>query len=75
MRLAQLGSLFLTRPGLRHHVPTTDELRDRAEAVYELVLSGELEIMVNLQLPVSEASEAHRQLEGRATTGKVVLTP
>lgn len=75
MRLVQLGSLFLTRPGFRHYVFTTRELRQRAEAVYGLVLSGDLEVLVNMRLPMSEAAEAHRQLEGRATTGKVVLIP
>lgn len=75
MRLAQLGSLFLTRPGLRHYVASASELRQRAEVVFQMVSSGDLEILVNLRLPRSEAAEAHRRLEGRATTGKVLLIP
>jgi NADPH:quinone reductase len=75
MKLAQLGSLYLTRPGFRNYVATTSELRRRAQAVFELVLNGELEVLVNLKLPVSDAAEAHRRLEARATTGKVLLIP
>jgi NADPH2:quinone reductase len=75
LKLSQLGSLFLTRPGLAHHVPTTDELRRRAAAVYDLVASGRLEVAIGLELPLAEAAEAHRRLEARKTTGKVLLIP
>jgi NADPH2:quinone reductase len=75
LRLSQLGSLFLTRPGLVHHVPTTEELRRRGAAVYDLVASGKLEVAIGLRLPLAEAAEAHRRLEARQTTGKVLLIP
>jgi NADPH2:quinone reductase len=75
LRLNQLGSLFLTRPGLVHHISTTAELRRRAEAVYRLVEAGQLDVLIGLRLPLAEAAEAHRRLEGRQTTGKVLLEP
>lgn len=74
LRLSALGSLFLTRPGLVHHVPTTEELRRRAADVFGLITTGELEVRVGLRLPTREAAQAHRRLEARETTGKVLLT-
>jgi NADPH:quinone reductase len=73
--LAQKGSLFLTRPSLAQYSATRDELLWRAEDVLGWVASGELKLRVEKTFPLSEAAEAHRQLEGRATTGKVLLIP
>lgn len=75
LRLSALGSLFLTRPGLGHHVPTAEELRRRAAAVFGLITAGDLEVRVGLRLPIKEAANAHRKLEARETTGKVLLVP
>ncbi|HSL26540.1 MAG TPA: quinone oxidoreductase [Acidimicrobiia bacterium] len=75
LRLNQLGSIFLTRPGLVHHIASTEELRQRAEAVYSLITDGDLDVLIGLRLPLAEAAEAHRRLEARQTTGKVLLEP
>ena len=69
------GSLFLTRPGLGDYTATREELEKRAGDVLGWVSSGELKLRVDYVFPLSEAPEAHRQLEGRATTGKVLLIP
>ena len=65
------GSKFLTRPSLGDYTSTREELLYRANEVIEWVSSGELRIRVGLTLKLSEAAEAHRQLEGRETTGKI----
>jgi len=69
------GSLFLTRPTLGDYTATRPELLQRAEECLAWVQSGEIKLNVSLNLPLSEASEAHRRLEGRETTGKILLTP
>ena len=69
------GSLFLTRPGLGDYTATREELLHRANEVLGWVRSNELKLHVGLTLPLSEAVEAHRQLEGRQSTGKILLTP
>ncbi len=69
------GSLFLTRPSLGDYTATRDELLQRAQEVLGWVQAGELKLHIGLSLPLAEASEAHRQLEGRETVGKVLLTP
>ena len=74
-RSLQNGSLYLTRPGLGDYTTTRDELLGRAEEVLKWVQSGELKLHIGLTLPLSEAVEAHRQLEGRETVGKILLTP
>lgn len=73
--LAQKGSLFLTRPSLAHYVLTREELLWRAGEVFEWIAAGELKLRIGNRFPLAEAAEAHRQLEGRATTGKVLLIP
>lgn len=75
LRLSQLGSLFLTRPTLADHVRTTQELRERAAAVLGRVAAGELDVRIGTRLPLAQAAQAHRLLEGRKTTGKVLLLP
>ena len=69
------GSKFLTRPGLGDYTVTRQELEQRAGAVLGWVKSGELKLRIEHVMALSEASEAHRQLESRLTTGKVVLIP
>ncbi len=73
--LNQKGSLFLTRPSLFHHVATREELLQRAGEVLGWIKAGRLKLRVDLTLPLAQAAEAHRQLEGRQTTGKVLLIP
>jgi len=72
-RLNAAGSLFLTRPTLGHHVVTTAELRERAAEVFDLAASGRLNARIGATYPLAEAAEAQRALEGRGTTGKVLL--
>lgn len=69
------GSLALIRPTLADFTSTREELLRRANEVLGWVSTGELELNISLNLPLSGAQEAHRQLEGRLTTGKVLLTP
>lgn len=75
LRLSQLGSLTLTRPTLAHFVVTTQELRARAGEVLQLVADGTLTVRIGTQLPLEQARQAHELLEGRRTTGKVLLLP
>jgi NADPH2:quinone reductase len=69
------GSLFLTRPSLGDYAATREELLQRAEAVLDWVSTGQLKLHIGLTLPLAQAQEAHRQLESRLTTGKILLTP
>ena len=69
------GSLYLTRPGLGDYTSTRAELEKRSGDVLRWVQSGELKLRVEHTFPLAEAAEAHRQLEGRATTGKILLIP
>jgi NADPH2:quinone reductase len=73
--LAQKGSLFLTRPTLANYTATREELLWRAGEVFGWIGAGELKLRIGKTFPLAEATEAHRQLEGRATTGKVLLLP
>lgn len=69
------GSLFVTRPSLGHYCATRDELLWRAGDVLRWVASGELKVRIDRTYPLSEAAQAHRDLEGRGTTGKLLLFP
>jgi len=73
--LNQRGSLFLTRPSLGHHTVTREELLARAGDVLGWVADHRLRLHIGLELPLAQAAEAHRRLEARATTGKVLLIP
>jgi NADPH2:quinone reductase len=71
--LARKGSLFLTRPILAWYTATPEELRQRADDVFAWVGTGQLTVRVGAEFPLEQAAEAHRALEGRRTTGKVLL--
>ena len=71
--LNQKGSLFLTRPTLGHYVATRDELMWRAGELFAWIAAGELDVRIGAEFPLAAAAEAHRALEGRRTTGKVLL--
>ncbi len=73
--LSQKGSLFLTRPTMAHYLQTRDELLSRCDDLFSWIKSGELVVRVGHEYPLSEAADAHRALEGRQTTGKVLLLP
>jgi NADPH2:quinone reductase len=74
-RLNQGGSLFVTRPSLAHYTQDRAELELRAGAVLGAIAAGRLGVRVGARFPLAEAAAAHRALEGRATTGKVLLLP
>lgn len=69
------GSLFVTRPSLAHYILDRSELLDRSNDILGWAERGELEITIDRKLPLSEAPEAHRLLEGRKTSGKLLLSP
>ena len=73
--LAGKGSLYVTRPTLGHYVATREELLRRAGDVLGWVQAGELTLRIEHTFPLARAAEAHRALEGRRTTGKVLLIP
>jgi NADPH2:quinone reductase len=74
-RLNAGGSLVVTRPSLAHFTATREELEHRAGAVLGAVAEGWLDVRIGARFPLAEAAAAHRALEGRATTGKVLLVP
>jgi NADPH:quinone reductase len=73
--LNQKGSLFLTRPSLGHYIATREELSQRAGEVLGWIRDGKLKLRTEIEFPLKDAAEAHRALEGRKTTGKVLLIP
>jgi NADPH2:quinone reductase len=74
-RLNAGGSLLVTRPSLAHFVATREELLMRAGVVLGAVAQGRLHVRIGARFPLTDATAAHRALEGRATTGKVLLLP
>jgi NADPH2:quinone reductase len=73
--LSQKGSLFLTRPTLFHYIADRVSLERRSADVLNGVAMGELRVRIGATFPLADAAEAHRALEGRKTTGKVLLLP
>jgi NADPH2:quinone reductase len=73
--LAAKGSLFLTRPSLAHYATTREELLERSGQIFAWIASGRLRLRIEKTFPLTEAAEAHRQLSGRQTTGKLLLIP
>ena len=73
--LNQKGSLFLTRPTLGHYIATREELLQRAGDVLTAVAQGRLDVRVGGRYPLEEAGRAHDDLEGRRTTGKLLVVP
>ncbi len=69
------GSLFLTRPSLAHYAATREELLWRAGDVLGWVASGKLKLVIDRIYPLAQAAQAHRDLESRATAGKLLLVP
>jgi len=74
-RLNSGGSLFLTRPSLAHYTLTREELLARAGAVLDWILSGQLDVRIGGRYPLAEARRAHEDLQGRRTTGKLLMLP
>jgi len=75
IKLLQKGSLFLTRPTLAHHIATREELEQRATDVLNMISNGKLKLRSAHVYKLHEAQQAHRDLEGRKTTGKLLLIP
>lgn len=75
IKLSQKGSLFVTRPTLHHYISTRDDLEQRSGDVMQMILSGNLKLRIHKKYPLAEAQQAHRDLEGRKTTGKLLLLP
>jgi NADPH:quinone reductase len=74
-RLAGAGSLYVTRPTAIHYTRTAEELATRAGEVLQSALAGRLRVRIGARYPLAEAAAAHAALEGRRTTGKVLLLP
>jgi len=73
--LSKNGSLFFTRPSLLHYTRTAAELRARTNDLFAWIKAGELNVRIGATYPLAAAADAHRALEGRQTTGKVLLLP
>ena len=74
-KLSQKGSLFVTRPTLVHHIASHEELQQRAADVLNMIGSGKLKLRIEHLYALKDAQQAHRDLEGRKTTGKLLLIP
>jgi NADPH:quinone reductase len=73
--LAQKGSLYVTRPTLVNYIATREELVTRSSAVFAMMTAGKLKLRIQYTYPLAEAQRAHRELEARKTTGKLLLIP
>lgn len=73
--LSQKGSLYLTRPTLAHYAATRDELVNRTRELFGWVRDGRLSIRIDREVPFKDVAEAYRALEGRETSGKILLKP
>lgn len=75
LTLTQKGSIFLTRPTMAHYLRTREETLGRANELFSWIADGSLDVRIGAEFALEDAAEAHRALEGRGTTGKVVLIP
>jgi NADPH:quinone reductase len=73
--LSQKGSLYLTRPTLVNYIASREELVARSSAVFGMIASGKLKLRIEYTYPLSEAQQAHRDLQARKTTGKLLVIP
>ncbi|MGE0407183.1 MAG: quinone oxidoreductase [Candidatus Korobacteraceae bacterium] len=75
IRLSQKGSLFVTRPTLAAYIATRQELERRAGDILAMIATGRLKVRIGKEYRLGEAQQAHRDLEGRKSTGKLLLIP
>jgi NADPH:quinone reductase len=75
LELSSNGSLFLTRPTLFHHARTTEEIQHRADDLFGWIEAGKLHVRIGAKFDLCDAADAHRALEARETSGKVLLIP
>jgi NADPH:quinone reductase len=73
--LSQKGSLFLTRPSLIHYIATRNELEQRSSDIFNMIIAGKLKLRIGHVYKLEEVQQAHRDLEGRKTAGKILLVP
>jgi NADPH:quinone reductase len=73
--LAPAGSLYVQRPTLQTYTRTPELLRERAAALFDLIVGGKLDVRIGARYPLEQARQAHEDLEARKTTGKLLLTP
>jgi NADPH2:quinone reductase len=71
--LTAKGSLFLTRPTLNTHIAKPEELAWRAGDLFRWISEGQLDLRIDREYPLAEAAQAHRDMEARKTTGKLLL--
>jgi NADPH2:quinone reductase len=75
LELTKHGSLFVTRPSLQHYVATREELEQRSNDVFGMISAGKLKLRIHKKYPLEDVRQAHHDLEGRKTTGKLLLIP
>ncbi len=75
IKLSQKGSLFLTRPSLTHYLLSREELEQRAGDIFQMISAGKLKLRIEHVYKLEDAQQAHRDLESRKTTGKLLLIP
>lgn len=75
LTLTQKGSIFLTRPTMAHYLRTREEMQSRASDLFDWIGDGSLDVLIGAEFALEDAADAHRALEGRTTTGKVILVP
>lgn len=75
LALSANGSIFLTRPTLFHYIAERSELERRADDLYRWIGAGELDVRIGHRFALADAADAHRAIEARQTTGKVLLLP
>ena len=73
--LNRKGSLFLTRPTLVHYTAKHEDVTRRAADLFGWIAAGQLDVRIGARWPLRDAADAHRALQGRETTGKVLLIP
>jgi NADPH2:quinone reductase len=73
--LSQKGSLFLTRPTLANYISAREDLQQRSSDLFGWIAAGKLRLRMEFEFPLKDAAKAHQALEGRKTTGKVLLIP
>ncbi|HEY0613397.1 MAG TPA: quinone oxidoreductase [Candidatus Elarobacter sp.] len=74
-KLSAAGSVFFTRPTLVDYIRTRDELLHRTNELFAMIANGELDVRIGARYPLADAAQAHRDLESRKTTGKLLLKP
>jgi NADPH2:quinone reductase len=75
LELTKHGSLYVTRPSLQHYIASREELEQRSDDVLQMIVRGDLHLRIHKKYPLEDVRQAHHDLEGRKTTGKLLLIP